>query len=127
MVRNVHRATDGVAGQKEGRSGRYRGQTLTGSRWPSGPGRSHADRSCHCRRRSSILSEVSTRARSKLPSGKNILVFGEQPGTALGRQGGSGGAPPTGSTFSSTLTACLWLAGQDSIRAAGEPPSPRVS
>ncbi|ELW56773.1 Cytoplasmic dynein 1 light intermediate chain 2 [Tupaia chinensis] len=27
--------------------------------------------------RSSILSEVSTRARSKLPSGKNILVFGE--------------------------------------------------
>ncbi|PNI63444.1 DYNC1LI2 isoform 2, partial [Pan troglodytes] len=26
---------------------------------------------------SSILSEVSTRARSKLPSGKNILVFGE--------------------------------------------------
>lgn len=28
-------------------------------------------------RRSSILSEVSTRSSSKLPSGKNILVFGE--------------------------------------------------
>lgn len=27
--------------------------------------------------RSSILSEVSTRSSSKLPSGKNILVFGE--------------------------------------------------
>lgn len=27
--------------------------------------------------RSSILSEVSTRSRSKLPSGKNILVFGK--------------------------------------------------
>lgn len=48
---------------------------------------------------SSILSEVSTRARSKLPSGKNILVFGEQPGAALGRRGGPGGAPPTGSSL----------------------------
>lgn len=32
---------------------------------------------CRCPHRTSILSEVSTRARSKLPSGKNILVFGE--------------------------------------------------
>lgn len=34
--------------------------------------------------RLSILSEVSTRSRSKLPSGKNILVFGEYQWIAMG-------------------------------------------
>ncbi|XP_012892873.1 PREDICTED: cytoplasmic dynein 1 light intermediate chain 2-like, partial [Dipodomys ordii] len=32
---------------------------------------------------SSILSEVSTRSRSKLPSGKNILVFGRRRGAGM--------------------------------------------
>lgn len=76
----------------------------------SSPGRSRADHSCHCRRRSSILSEVSTRSRSKLPSGKNILVFGEQQGTALGRRGGPGSAPPTGSCLLHPY--CLLVAGR---------------
>lgn len=53
---------------------------------------------CRCPHRTSILSEVSTRARSKLPSGKNILVFGERRrrGVAQGAGVGEVVAPLTG-------------------------------
>lgn len=106
MVRSVEsRRWRGRTGNRPERAGPW--ADMTGIH---GPRRSRSDHSCHCRRRSSILSEVSTRARSKLPSGKNILVFGEQRGTTLGRRGGSGGAPPTGSRLLHPyrlLVACL--------------------
>lgn len=105
--------------------GEVAGRTLGRHRRPvlGGPG---ADRSSPCRCRSSILSEVSTRARSKLPSGKNILVFGERGGAARGRPGGRGGASPTGPSVP-LLPCCLSAAREGSLgagMAAGESPSP---
>ncbi|KAF6077330.1 dynein cytoplasmic 1 light intermediate chain 2 [Phyllostomus discolor] len=60
---------------------------------------------------SSILSEVSTRARSKLPSGKNILVFGERRrrGVARGAGVGEAGVRRTGPSL--PLPCCLPSAG----------------
>ncbi|KAK2085218.1 hypothetical protein P7K49_036518 [Saguinus oedipus] len=83
---------------------------------------------------SSILSEVSTRSRSKLPSGKNILVFGERRrrGVAPGRWGGLGGRPSHRSRPSPFQQPARILAGKapsDLARQleSGQSPSPEAS
>lgn len=62
------------AGGREGREAKRR----EGGRWAATPQPPLSRASL--RRRSCILSEVSTRSRSKLPSGKSVLLLGEHRG-----------------------------------------------